>query len=591
MSAEQENQKELFSVINTANAIDSKTYEVDDKYRWPENLTFESVHTMSELHAFLESDAGKDTEVDALVLATNPDEGTFGACRLNRAKFMESWKSNSRKRNVKKILEGFNGGGGWQTGANLIGNDYTPLLGGPFFKQLYLHDMLRMFSLAFYAWNHDPIAKALINITVDFTLGRGYRVDSKNKAALALWRAFEKVNNLPELMRHMAIGLSRDGEVMPWFMPDGQLYNEWDLPPEQVPAPVLIPRVKLMDPSACWEVITYPEDIDRVVAYQFVYPTQYNIYQAEDEGAPVRSAKFIMRQIPAAQIDHIRINRDVNEKRGRSDLYSIFGYLKRLRDTVEYSIVGMAKAAAWAIDTEVDGSITDIQGYLQDQQSQKSIPPAGSEFIHSKKIKRQYLGNDSTKNGGSVSAFEWCLNMICAGRQIPVSYLGTHLSGGQTKASALVGTEPVTKMFEARQDVYVQIVRKFWDRLMEIGGLEADCEITFPELISQDRTAKIKDTITAQEVGAVSHEYMATTIAQELGFTSYDYQTEMGKIAKEKAAKIGAAADDLLIAPLTAKPPATPAPSGSSGISNPTPSPSPISKTARAATAASDRKI
>jgi hypothetical protein len=576
-----EKQREIWAETLTQGCIDPTTYEFNDSFREGEN-TFHGVHTVTEIVRLLESD--KNVEFDGLFLAVDKD-GRRGAVRLNKEKFLESWKGNGRKRNTKKLYESFNGGyeGGMGAG-NLVGNDYTPLLGGPFHKQLYLHDMLRGFALAFHASNHDPIARALLNITVDFTLGRGYRVDSKNEKAVATWRAFEKANALPEKIRHIAHGLARDGEVMVWWLPNNQSQMQWQLNPGQELPEVMLPRISLIDPSTCWEVITYPESIDRVIAYQLVYPTQYNLYQAKDGGSIVPSSKFIMQQVPAEEVDHFRINRAPNEKRGRSDLYSIFGYLKRLRDTVEYSIVSMAKAAAWAIDTTIEGSPADVQAYLQDQQSKKSIAPAGSEFIHSPKIKREYLSNAAvSSSGGSVSAFEWCLNMICASVQIPVSYLGTHLSGGQTKASALVGTEPVTKKFEARQLVYEEVLRKMWDRVMKSAGLEgAECEITFPELISQDRSAKIKDLILAQEVDAVSHEYMSTSIAQELGNTSYDYEETQAAIKKEKAAKMTDDADSVLISPLTSK-----AKVSSGGDSES----SPVSKDERAKTAKNDRSL
>jgi hypothetical protein len=242
----------------------------------------------------------------------------------------------------------------------------------------------------------------------------------------------------------------------------------------------------------------------------------------------------------------------------------------------------MAKAAAWAIDTTIEGSPADVQAYLADQQSKTTIAPAGSEFIHSPKIKREYLSNSAVgQSSGHVSAFEWCLNMICAAVQIPVSYLGTHLSGGQTKASALVGTEPVTKKFEARQAVYENIIHTFWDRVMKAAGLEGvECEVTFPELVSQDRSGKIKDLILAQEVDAVSHEYMSIAIAQELGHTSYDYSETQEAIKKEKA-KLQNGAGDLLISPLTTK---AKAPVDDTKTS-------PTSKDARAQNAKSDRSL
>ena len=144
--------------------------------------------------------------------------------------------------------------------------------------------------------------------------------------------------------------------------------------------------------------------------------------------------------------------------------------------------------------------------------------------------------------------------MICASVQIPVSYLGTHLSGGSTRASALVGTEPVTKRFESRQLVYQKILQTMWDRI----NPGVDCEITFPELITQDRSQKIKDLILAKDEKVISKEYMCNTIASELGYTSYDFDTEQAKIKQEEAEELDSSTDSILIAPLAPIPPASP---------------------------------
>lgn len=570
------------AVTLTQGCIKPDTYEIDDRFR-PGAITPSGVHTIPELVQLLEKD--KSVGFEGLICVGTPD-GKATGMRMGKEKFLEAYKSTSRKTNPRKALESFDRGFDGQ-GGNLVGQDYVPLLGGPFTRQLYLHDMLRMMSLAFYAYNHDPFAHALINITVDFTLGRGYRVDSKNKAKLALWRAFEKVNGLQEHMRELAHELSMYGEVLSHWLPNNAVFFAYQVTEVQLPPDGALPRVRLRDPSSCWEIITYPEDIKRVLAYAFVYPTQYQIYTTKDQGSSVPSSKFIMQQVPASEMMHFAVNKASNEKRGRSDIYPAFGYLKRLRDSIEYSVVALQKAAAWAMDTTIEGSPTDIENYVQDQQSKPTLAPAGSEFVHTAKIKREYLGNQSSVHGGSVSAFEWCLNAICASVQIPVSYLGTHLSGGQTRASALVGTEPVTKKFEARQLVYERILKEYWTRLMTMYGLDGeDCDVTFPELISQDRSAKIKDTAMSQELDVISHERMSTIIAQELQLTDYDYKTEQEVIANEKKEKLSASSDNILISPLTAKPKAPAAPAG--GATPPPAKPSAVTKDEKAAIAQRD---
>lgn len=529
--------------------IDEKTYEFDDKFR-AGSITPEGVHTTAELYALLK----KDSKVgfDGIVMAGGQEKARM--VRLNKAKFLEAFESNSQAKNAKKVREStnsFDRGLDSGTGANLVGDDYVPLLGGPFNKQMYLHDFLRAYALGFYCYHHDPIGRAIVNIVVDFTLGRGYRLDCKDDNALAKWKAFEETNDIQGKMRNIASELVYGGETMLWKLPDNQVYVQWQDKPGQESPKGAIPRVRLIDPSTVWEIITYPEDITRVIAYQQVFPTQYQIYTAKDGGSTVPSSKFVIQQIPADQVMHYKVNCASNEKRGRSDFYPSFGFMKRLRDTIQYLVIQEQKNAAWAIDTTIEGSATDIDNYVQDQQSQKTISPAGSEFVHTSKITRQYLANTggSSGTGGMSPAVSSCLDMIMASQQIPTSYLGLSNSGGSTRAGALVGTEPVTKKFESRQLVYENIIR---DLFKWVTGT-TDCEITFPELITQDRSQKIKDTIMANEVGVISHEMMCNIIAKELGYNSYDYKTEQETIKEEDALKMDEPADDVLISPLTAK--------------------------------------
>src|SRR5260221_312108 len=69
-------------------------------------------------------------------------------------------------------------------------------------------------------------------------------------------------------------------------------------PGQEVPTGI-IPRMRLIDPSVIWDIITYPEDITRVLAYVWVAPTQYQIYTAPG----ISTLKFIYQQIPSDQVD------------------------------------------------------------------------------------------------------------------------------------------------------------------------------------------------------------------------------------------------------------------------------------------------
>lgn len=537
--------------------FDPSVYEIEFPFQKNESPTFENARTFHEMVQVME--ANPKIQIEADLVGFNTKKKKFEIKTVtDRNKFMETVRASSEfygKRGTKffSMRESDDSfARDQEIFGNLIGDDFIPLLGGPFFKQLYLQDYLKQQALAFYAYHHDPIAREGVNIIVNFTLGRGWKVKFKDPKHQAYWDAFEQVNDLKEQMSIGAKELSVYGENMFWKLPNNALYIGIDLPKEQLPPTGLIPRIRLFDPSAVWEIVTYPEDITRVLFYQVVTPTQYQIYTGSDQGRSVPTAKFIFKQIPAEEMIHTKINCLSNEKRGRSDLAPIFGYLKRLRDSINYRLAGEQKNAAWSIDTSIEGSQKDIDDYVAAQQALGTIPPAGSEFVHTSKIKREYMANTMGK-GGVSETFDWCLSMIAAGLGIPVNYFGTHLSGGQTRASAIIATEPVAKKFEERQAVYRTVLERIKEKVFPVMGLpaNAEMEVIFPNLYTQDRSNKLKDLALGELQGWLSKETAATIAGKELGLDEYNYALEQGKIKKDAPE---ATVDPTNVKPLTSPP-------------------------------------
>lgn len=505
--------------------FDPKKYEFNEAFV-PANIKNPmEVHTTQEMVEAMKADP--KIELEARVIAIGKNRWTTGL--IERDDFIRSFERKNTKR-LRESIDGFNTDQN-DFSSSRVGEDYTPLLGGPFAKQLYIRDYLRMHSAAFYAFHHDPTARAVVNIMTDFTLSRGWELTTENRAAQALWDAFAKVNDLNTQMEQFAQEVCTYGESMWYWLPGNERFIVFNPKPGQEIPRAMIPRVRVLDPSNIAEVITHPEDITHVLAYQFLAPTQYQTYTTPG----VASSKFIFQQIPASLIQHYKINAASNEKRGRSDYFPALGYMKRLRDTVNYSVIGMQKAAAWSIDTTIKGDDSDIQAYKDAMAELGSIPPAGSEFIHTEGVTRSYLSNSAAGKSSESPTFSWCLSMIACSTGIPVSYLGTHLSGGQTRASALVATEPVAKRFERRQKLYERVLQEMFTRLMERAGVKgAECEVTFPELITQDRSAKLRDIDLAESRGFISKSRAATLFAKELGVSNYDYRKEMADIDREQ---------------------------------------------------------
>ena len=517
--------KSRMALLSKGLVFDPKKYEYKEDFVPWDGVDPLGIHTTQELIEAIKKYPDQ-ISVDARLIGTNSNGKTMVKCT---EKDLLGFSKRKDSRKLREAMDSFLYDDALYP-SNQIGQDFTPLMGGPFFKQLYSRDYLRMHSAAFYAKNHDPIANAIINIITEFTIARGYKLITKNKKAEIIWKAFEKVNRIPQMMDQLSDEMSVYGEHFIWWLPNHETKIVYrPIVTDTIPVGA-IPRVRIVDPSNFIEIVTHPEDISRVLFYQWLAPTQYQIYT--DGKQP--GTKFIYQQIPGDQIMHYKINSASNEKRGRSEYFSALGYMKRLRDTIDYNVISDQKAAAWSIDTTIRGSDQDISDYVSAQQEIGTVPAAGSEFVHTDAVQRQYLGNQSRAKGESAT-FAWCLSMICSAVRIPVSYLGTHLSGGQARASALVATEPVAKRFERRQTLYRTILTDMFDRLMKDFGIHAECEIVFPELISQDSSSKIKDIQFAQSMGFISHERASQMVAKELDIDNFIYDEELKKIDKEGA--------------------------------------------------------
>lgn len=553
--------KEALKIIASESTFKETDYLFDDTFKKGDTSKFLSVHTVPELMEHLNN---SDTEAEGVFLEANSD-GVYRYKRLkNKASIQEAWNKNSKLKKFREanLREGFSNDNFNSSvagsNAGLVGDDFVPLLGGPFNKQPYLYDYLRAHAYCFHEYHHHPFARAIVHMTRDFVLGRGYRIDCDDPKALALWRAFEKVNNLERRIEEECVKEgSIYGENFIWWLPNNEVNIAYQVAPGQAPARGIIPRIRFCDPSTCWEIVTFPEDIERVLYYQFIFPTQYQIFTGSSGGRAVPTSKFIMQQIPAEDMMHFKFNCVSNEKRGRSDLFPSLGYLKWVRDCVNYKLIALKKQAAWTEDISVEGSQTDVDNLAQQLANLGEFEPAGSRFIHTSKIVRQYMANQG-RSSGDDGTLDWGINMIAVSSGIPASYFGLTHGSGQTRASAIVGTEPVAKKFERRQEEVRRILKAIWTKFQEKWGVPgADCTVTFPEIITQDRSQKLKDIKLTEDSGYIARRTAASMAAKELGVDDYDYDEEVKQIDSEKNPPMA----PTVISPLTA-PSATASPSG-----------------------------
>lgn len=126
------------------------------------------------------------------------------------------------------------------------GNDFVPFLNGPFYKQLYQYDYLKMHARAFELVNHHALAAGACKIMTRFVVGRGISFSIKDERARDLWDDFWERNDMRAKVRQMARDLMWQGELMLRYY-------------EREPGKL---TMRILDPSTCWEVVTDPEDFE-----------------------------------------------------------------------------------------------------------------------------------------------------------------------------------------------------------------------------------------------------------------------------------------------------------------------------------------
>jgi hypothetical protein len=500
----------------------------------------------------------------------------------NQTKFLEYLKlSDPAGTERKKLIEtSIYGAGSWDYDAFADSSlydfgatipiakgdaEYVPIMGGPFSKQLYLFDFLSMHAKAFEMWNHNPVAHQIIKITTFFTLGRGVQVKFKNAKAQAHWDKFEKRNKFYYMLReHWCDELSRDGELIFRIFKD----------PIGNPGEVVIRR---LDPSTVWEIITDPEDIEKVYYAHQQYPTPYQVFYEQDN-LNIPSTKYVINHIAACEMLHYKINCDSGEKRGRSDLFPIMTWIKRLKDFYTARTIRAIMQACVVWKNIIKGDLSDVQAAMNAYGKQP--PLAGTlhwenEASTLTPMAIDLKGSDARDDGEAL------LNLVCVGAGIPRQYLG--IGSDQAKGTAVIASEPGMKKFQDRQELVKQIVRDvaelvteegmtagkipaaekevpeqigqriieavrkadFWTAMKLIwiairGGQMVDVDKTFdviiPELIIEDRTAKIKDLTMMKLNKWISNEMAATIAAKEMHIDTFDFKEEQKKLADEMKA-------------------------------------------------------
>lgn len=464
-----------------------------------------------------------------------PSRGALqGQVRALREAVPELSRQHFGERRLVKLREGAEPTDWWSYGLNTppfgggLTTPYVPLIPGPATRQLYWADYFAMSAKAFEASNHNPIAKRAVEIGVDFTLGRGIEHVAKTDRGQATWDAFWKRNNMDERLEEILGDLTVYGEIfVRYFKP--------------VMAKGLI--VRSLDPAGIYDIISDQEDWESVYFYhqqeqerQQLFAPPAGDLAPQGPTSPDAVTKYTIRQIPGEEIDHYRINVRSGEARGRSDLFSALGYLKRLQDLLTSKVVRADMQSRMVFDLMVEGNASDVRAVKGELFPGNRPPEPGTVIGHNKHAELNAFEFAAGNQGVADTTVEEIVTMCALGTGVSRQWIWESAHGGGARAGALVATEPGQKRFERRQRLAQRILHAMADReFAECGltGEDAEIEFIFPSIAVEERSAALKDIAFAESSGWISRETAATMSARQLDIETFDFDDEQEKIAEE----------------------------------------------------------
>lgn len=245
---------------------------------------------------------------------------------------------------------------------------------------------------------------------------------------------------------------------------------------------------------------------------------------------------YIVRQIPFDQIIHIKTNVTSGEKRGRSVYYSILGWLKRLVDLYNSQVLGEQLRASFVWDDTIQGDSQDVAAHAA---KYSYIPVAPSIFVHNEAITRKPLAPMAGVTGGAGGDIgNQILALIATSQGFPKDHLNVTSAGG-SRATAIVGSEPFTKVIEDLQEDFSDLLDRIIEKFCGQAGADynhEDWKKIFPSVAKDTLADVLKNLAMREGMGWISKRQAATQAAAECDDDEYDYD----KMVKEQAADTAA---------------------------------------------------
>lgn len=393
-----------------------------------------------------------------------------------------------------------------------------------FMKDVVPSTYLELHNLCYEAYNANPLAFAIIEITTSFVLGKGVTITASQpevqRIVMDFWN--DPDNHMETRMYALCTELALYGEQFIRFFVNP--YNG---------------RVKIrqIDPSIIDEVETDAEDIETVLRFhRRPVGTSAASADASSRASVQQNVEGEWFQAGSEMVQ-FSINKVSNAKRGKSDLATLLPWLRRYKDWLTDRVRINKYKGAFLWDVQLAGADRKT---IERKKTEYCYPPEpGTVIIHNEAehwsaIKPEINANEAVEDGRALKL------MVAVGCQLPEHYLSDGNNGN--RATAVEMGLPALLKFQRRQHVLKYMLRTILDRVLlearkaKVLGAEIDAsyDIIFPEIDVDDHTtlAGATQTLVSALSAAKAQGWVSDETAMRLLF---QFAGEDVDIAQEKA--------------------------------------------------------
>ncbi|GAC1637559.1 MAG: hypothetical protein NVS4B2_26400 [Chloroflexota bacterium] len=417
---------------------------------------------------------------------------------------------------------------------------------------------LELHNQCYEAYNANPMANAIVEMGVNFTLGEGLQVDARNKKVQRILDAFwdDPDNHMNRRQFDLATELSLYGEIFVRFFVnpfdghvkiaflDPSLVDQIDTDPENVERELRVHRRPLAQNSTVPTASVMPTPAQTATG-PGGYGSQINMLQPSVVApSDPRWTEGQWFHVPG-EIMHFTVNKVTNAKRGKSDLATLLPWLRRYKDWLIDRVRINKYKAAFLWDVTLAGA--DRQTIDQKMMAYARPPEPGSVLVHNESETWQAVqpmidASSAAPDGHAMKM------MIAMGAGLPEHYLAE--GGDVNRATAAEMGLPTLKRYRRRQDYIGHILHQILDRVIAEAqnagqiprGADTGYAIHFPELLTDDAkdigyaTHQMSQALaTARGLGIVSEE-TASRMFFEFARTEIDVAEELQRVQSERPA-------------------------------------------------------